>query len=492
MTTSITLPCSFSPLRLQTGNQRPVNPQGHYILYWMIAARRCHWNFGLQRATEAARELGVGLLICEPLPCDDPFACERTHHFIIEGMRDNRNHLSGKPVLYWPWVETCPGESRGLLESLAAEACLVVTDHVTTATLPRLLGMAPEKLPMRLEVVDANGLLPLAVTEKAYTTAYAFRRLLHKALPAFIDDRPLADPLIKLQLPPVVPPRAVTERWPAADPDALLAENHLNKLPIDHLVKPAPLCGGSESAESRLEDFLSEDLAAYTEQRNIPDLDRTSHMSAYLHFGQISSHQIFARLAEKEGWTSRRLALKPSGQRCGWWGMSESAEAFLDELVTWRELGHVFCQHRTDYAEYRGLPDWARTSLNLHRADPRPRLYSKEELESAQTHDLLWNAAQRQLLREGRIHSYLRMLWGKKILEWSTDPETALQTMIELNDRHALDGRDPNSYSGISWCLGRFDRPWGPERPVFGKVRYMSSENTARKTSVKKYLERYS
>jgi len=492
MTTPTTLPCSFSALRLQSSNQSPVNPQGHYILYWMIAARRCRWNFALQRATDVARELGVGLLICEPLFCDDPFASDRTHRFSIEGMRENQKQLNSKPALYWPWVETRPGGGRGLLEALASEACLIVTDYVPTASLPHLLGVAPEKLPVRLEVVDGNGLLPLAVTDKDYPTAYSFRRQLHKALPAFIDDQPLADPFTKLRLPAVTPPRKVAECWPAADPVALLAKNRLNQLAIDHRVRPVPLCGGSTSAESRLDDFLSEDFTGYVEQRNIPDLDRTSRLSAYLHFGHISSHQIFSCLAEKEGWDSSRLALKPTGQRSGWWGMSEPAEAFLDELVTWRELGYVFCHHRSDYADYRGLPDWARTSLNLHRNDPRPRLYSKEELESAATHDPLWNAAQRQLLREGRIHGYLRMLWGKKIFEWSPDAQIALQVMVELNDRYALDGRDPNSYSGIGWCLGRFDRAWGPERPIFGKIRYMSSANTARKTSVKKYLKRYS
>ncbi|MCW8858274.1 MAG: deoxyribodipyrimidine photolyase, partial [Deltaproteobacteria bacterium] len=160
-------------------------------------------------------------------------------------------------------------------------------------------------------------------------------------------------------------------------------------------------------------------------------------------------------------------------------------------LVTWREVGFNAALFRPDYDRYHSLPDWARESLAKHRVDPRNYIYRFEQFEQAQTHDPLWNAAQNQLLCEGRIHNYLRMLWGKKILEWSPDAETALQTMLKLNDKYALDGRDPNSISGIFWCLGRYDRAWGPERPIFGKIRYMTSENTARKFSVKKYLQRY-
>jgi len=171
--------------------------------------------------------------------------------------------------------------------------------------------------------------------------------------------------------------------------------------------------------------------------------------------------------------------------------MSPGAEAFLDQLITWRELGFNMSSMREDYAEFSSLPDWAQETLAVHEGDPRPRAYSLVEFREARTHDPLWNAAQRQLLKEGRIHNYLRMLWGKKILEWSPSPRDALAVMIELNDRYALDGRDPNSYSGIFWCLGRYDRGW-PERPIYGKVRSMSSKNTMRKVSLDKYLKTFS
>ena len=177
----------------------------------------------------------------------------------------------------------------------------------------------------------------------------------------------------------------------------------------------------------------------------------------------------------------------PAGGACG-----ANAEQFLDQFVTWRELGYNFSSHRPgDYDSFESLPDWALETLATHARDERAVIYTLKDFASARTHDALWNAAQRQLVSEGRIHNYMRMVWGKKILEWSRTPEEALEIMIELNNRYGLDGRNPNSYSGIFWCLGRYDRPWGPERPIFGKVRYMSSENTARKLHVKEYLEKY-
>jgi deoxyribodipyrimidine photo-lyase len=168
--------------------------------------------------------------------------------------------------------------------------------------------------------------------------------------------------------------------------------------------------------------------------------------------------------------------------------MRPEAESFLDQLVTWRELGYNLCSHRDDYDHYASLPDWAKHTLAVHASDERPYLYSLEQFEQAATHDPLWNAAQRELVREGGLQGYLRMLWGKKILHWSRTAELALHVMIELNNKYALDGRNPNSYSGIFWILGRYDRAWGPERPVFGKVRYMTSESARRKLELRRYL----
>ena len=263
-------------------------------------------------------------------------------------------------------------------------------------------------------------------------------------------------------------------------------------LPIDHEVPPVDYRGGMEAGDRRLKKFLDEHLAGYGDGRNHPDEDSASGLSPFLHFGHVSAHQVLDRLADHEEWSPAKIADRADGKRTGWWGMSESAESFLDELVTWREVGFNFAFRRDDYAEYESLPDWALETLAAHESDERPHLYSREEFENAETHDEIWNAAQRQLREEGRIHNYLRMLWGKKILHWTPDAETALGIMIELNNRWAVDGRDPNSYSGIFWVLGRFDRAWGPEREIFGKVRYMTSKSTRSKLKLKGYLERWS
>jgi deoxyribodipyrimidine photo-lyase len=241
-----------------------------------------------------------------------------------------------------------------------------------------------------------------------------------------------------------------------------------------------------------MERFLDERLMIYGEERNHPDHDAASGLSPWLHFGKVSEYEVAkAALARQpQGWDVMDIVPK-NGQREGFFGGLPTIESFMDELITWREVGFHFCHHTPNYDAYESLPGWARATLDHHAADPRPVVYSYEQLEQSQTHDRVWNAAQRQLREEGIIHNYLRMLWGKKILEWSPDPRTALDWMIELNNRWAIDGRDPNSYSGIFWCLGRFDRPWAPERPIFGQIRYMSTDSTLKKLKLKQYLERY-
>jgi deoxyribodipyrimidine photo-lyase len=349
------------------------------------------------------------------------------------------------------------------------------------------------RLGVHAEIVDSNGLLPLSSTPRPFTRAYDFRRFLQRTFPGFLDRSPLADPLGHYELPPPPAlPAEILERWPAAVAGLLAAKPALlATLPIDHEVRAVDLPGGSQAGTGILTRFIEEGLQAYVEKRNDPDEDGGSGLSPYLHFGHVGAWQIFEAVTKREGWTPEVLGDDTRGARSGWWGLTAEAEAFLDQAVVWRELGYHFCHHVPEHAEYESLPDWAQVTLELHAQDPRPASYDLEQLEAAETDDPLWNAAQRQLLREGRIHNYLRMLWGKRILEWAPHPRAALEAMLYLNDRYALDGRDPNSITGITWCLGRFDRAWGPERPVFGKVRYMSSKNTARKLHVKRYLERY-
>ncbi len=479
------------PTRLRAANERPWRSKGEHVVYWMSAARRGGFNFALQHAAARAAQFGVPLIVLEALRCDYRWASARLHRFVLDGMRDNARWFAERGVAYHAYVEPELGAGKGLLQALSERACGVVTDEFPCFFLPRMITAAAAQCPTRLDVVDSNGLLPLAAAPNDFPTAYAFRRFLQKELPAHLGVAPLADALERVKLPRGAVPQRIAERWPAAR-EALLAGDaaELAQLPIDASVAITSLRGGARAARATLQQFLDFKLLDYAEKRDQPEPEMTSRLSPYLHFGHVSVHEVLAELATREPWSPARVANKAHGKREGWWNMSQQAEGFLDELVTWRELGYVFCARRPDYERYESLPAFALQTLDKHAADRRPHVYSLEQFERAQTHDRIWNAAQRQLVREGYIHNYLRMLWGKKVLEWSATPRDALATLIELNNRYALDGRNPNSYSGIFWTLGRFDRPW-PERPVFGTVRCMTSDSTERKLDLAPYLAKY-
>lgn len=479
-------------VRCTVAADRPVRRDGRYVLHWMIAQRRTRANFALQRSVELARELRVPLLVFEPLRCGYRWASDRLHAFVLQGMADNAADCSKAGVTYLPYVEPAPGAGKGLLAALAEHACAVVTDDYPCFFLPRMVAAAARSLPVRLEAIDGNGLLPLRVGDKVFGRAFDFRRFLQKALPAHLGDFPVGEPLRGYDLGPVELPRAIPKRWAPASTALLAAEPAaLAALPIDHTVTVAPLRGGAGAAGAALRTFLGTRLPRYGEERSEPDADCASGLSPYLHFGHLGVHQIFAGLAKQEGWTRERIKTTQGGQR-GWFGMSATAESFVDELLTWRELGFNYTWQRSDYEEFASLPDWAKATLEEHAADPREHVYTLEQFAASATHDPVWNAAQSQLRETGVMQNYLRMLWGKKVLEWTKHPADAMAILIELNNRYALDGRDPNSYTGISWVLGRYDRPWAPKRPVYGVIRYMSSTNTVKKLRMKQYLARWS
>ncbi len=478
--------------RIRLANEVRTPAHGEYVLYWMSATRRAQYNFALDRAVRWCERLQLPLLVYEPLRAGYPWASARFHAFVADGMRDNQSAFEAARVRYAPHIEPEVGAAKGALALLSERAALVVTDEYPCYFHPAMQVAAARQLKVPLEVVDSTGILPLATCAQTFPTAYAFRRHLQKNLRPWLDEFPAEDRLASARMPrDAVLPREFTKRYGATD----LARFDARKAGVPQT--PAPVDerggerGGSAAARAALRHFVRERLARYGTERSEPTSDASSGLSPWIHFGQLSVHEVLREVAQHEGWKSADVSDKASGKREGWWNMGASAESFLDELITWRELGYQFAHKRRDHDRYESLPDWARATLEEHACDKREHVYTLEEFESAGTHDALWNAAMRQLTREGRMHNYLRMLWGKKILEWTRSPREALAVMIELNNKYALDGRDPNSYSGIFWVLGRFDRPWAPKRPIFGSIRYMSSSNTARKFEVRPYLARY-
>ncbi|HEX8391653.1 MAG TPA: hypothetical protein VF665_04770 [Longimicrobium sp.] len=480
-------------LRVVAANEAEVRADGEYVLYWMVMARRTHDSYALDRAIEWARALGKPLVVLEALRVAYPWASDRFHRFAIDAMADNAARFAKAGVTHHPYVEPSPGAGSGLLEALAARACVVVTDEFPDFFLPRMLAATAPRLPVRGEAIDGNGILPLRAAPKAFSHAHHFRRFIQRELRPHLGRAPVADPLRRLDLPRLAAlPRDILKRWPAASADLLAGKpGSLDAFPIDHGVPAVDFRGGPEHGRKVLASFVSDRLQRYAADRNQPQVAAASGLSPYLHWGFVSPHQVLRDVLNAEGWSPERLGDKPTGKREGWWGVSPNGEAFLEEFITWRELSYNTAFRVAGHDEYDSLPAWALATLKKHGGDARADLFTRDQLDAGHSYDRLWNATQGQLRAEGRIHNYLRIVWGKRFLEWTRTPREAVEWMLHINNRWALDGRNPNSASGIFWCMGRYDRAWGPERPVYGTVRYVSSTNTARKVRVGDYIERY-
>jgi deoxyribodipyrimidine photo-lyase len=478
-------------VRIRAANDCDARSEGHYVLYWMTAYRRLESNFALQRAVELAVAWDKPLVVLEAVRIGYRWASDRFHRFILDGMLDNQQAAAALPITYLCYVEASPRDGAGLVESLAKEACVTITDDFPCFFHPKLYQRIVANWPCAVELVDSNGILPVHNADRTFTVAHSYRRYMQKEIARQTPTFPHQNPLRNVDLPKLKRlPEAIAKRWKFLSRRELESYD-LSKLDIDHSVKPTATRGGRSQGLRLLSEFANKKLGDYDQARNEPDQYGSSSLSAHLHFGHVSPQEVFqAIVSSVSDWSFDKIS-KPNGKMNGFWNLGVNAEAFMDQLMTWREVGFNMCAREANYDRYESLPDWARKTLKDHSKDKRPYVYSLEEFESARTHDTLWNAAQRQLVVEGRIHNYLRMLWGKKILHWSRTPEESLDIMIHLNNKYALDGRDPNSYSGIFWVLGRYDRAWGPEREVFGKIRYMTSESTRSKFSVKGYLQRY-
>ncbi len=458
----------FAPLtddRLWTsGASRPL-PGREFVLYWMQITQRAHDNFALTFAIEQANTLGLPVVVYHGLRHDYPWASDRFHTFILEGMVDLQRDFAARGIQYACYLDTRTSSdaSEGLspLVALASRAALVVTDWFPTFIMPRQIKALRAKLDCPVVAVDSATVIPAKRLEKAYSGARHIRPVLMKDLDDWLLPPEKLEPehrgTVELPFDATVPTNANIA--------ALVAS-----CSIDHEVAPAEgWRGGSAAARTRLKWWTEHGLPNYLE-RNDPNLDVTSKMSPWLHFGHISPHEIL-------------LAAKKAGPR-------EAYEKFLDETLTWRELAFNLCTHSARHRTLEVVPEWARKELSDHEADPRT-LYSDSELEYAATGDELWNACQRAYLRDGWMPNYLRMLWGKSVIGWTKDAASALRILEHLNNKYSLDGRDPNSYGGILWCFGKFDRPFY-RRPIFGTVRYMSLKAAKTKFDVKKFIAAHS
>jgi deoxyribodipyrimidine photo-lyase len=439
-------------MRIRSLNDQPVRT-GNYILYWMQSSQRIASNHALAYAIEQANHLNQPLIVFFGLTGSYPDANERHLRFMLQGLADIARELEGRGI---PFIIRQGSPVAGALD-LSRDASLMVVDRGYLRTERHWYEAAAGGSRCRLIQVESNAIVPVEIASpKEEYTAATFRPKIYRFLDHFMEPCSIPELTARSYRIPVV-------TLDPAHPDAIITE-----LNPDRSASPVRQHGGETEARKQLDRFIDHRLEGYHEERNDPALDATSRLSAYLHFGHISPLEIALRVKDAGG---------------------AGSAAFLEELIVRRELAINFVSGNPLYDQYACLPVWAQKTLEKHRSDPREYSYTLHELEQASTHDPYWNAAQDQMRTSGRMHAYMRMYWGKKILEWSETPGDAFNTALLLNNRYELDGRDPNGYAGVAWCFGKHDRPWR-ERPVFGIVRYMNAAGLKRKFNPDLYLER--
>lgn len=475
-----------SPDASGAGPLPPERGGDRFVLYWMHHALRSTENPALDAARLTAGALAVPLLVLHTIPAHAPHACDRFHTFELQAAREVARELAAKGLAYRLDLaaRACdPALASTMLLTLARQACLVVTEDLPvdpwrgwTASLATAL------VPLRTAVwaVDTACVVPPVLVGRAYDRAFAYRdataelrrQRLRRTWPVFPDPpRPLPLPASVRELlagPSIVPDIASCN-------DTRIAEL-VAACEIDHTVGPvAETPGGSAAAASRWGAFLADGLSRYAHDRDDPLARGTSRMSAYLHYGMISPMLV------------ARQTAAAAGGGGGGGGGAAGAEKYLDELLIWRELAYTWCRFRPSHTTTDAIPPWAVQTLRASEPDPRPALYSSETLARAATADDLWNAAQRSLLIHGELHNNVRMTWGKALIRWTSTAARALELLIDLNNRYALDGRDPASYGGILWCFGLFDRPFAPALPILGTLRPRATEDHALRLDVGRY-----
>jgi photolyase PhrII len=437
--------------------------KGSYVVYWMQTAVRAEDNPALDVAIQLAHRWRLPLLVYHAISQRYEYASDRHHTFILEAARDVQRDFQRRGISYAFHLE-CAGREEDYLGLLSDEASVVIVEEMPTTPARAFLQALKQRSSTNIVAVDTACVLPMKIIGKAYTRAFEFRDATKEKY----------DEIISLPWPkiPFQPISFDMGRLPfeSLDLTSVSLSDLVARCDIDHSVGPVlDTMGGSEAGYTRWNAFRDVKLKAYAKDRNSPIKDGSSRMSAYLHYGMVSPFRIAREAAEQQG---------------------EGSEKFLDELLIWRELAYAFCFYRADHQRWTAIPEWAQKALLDHVDDPRPSLYTWEQMARGGTNDELWNAAQKSLLIHGELHNNLRMTWGKAILNWRQCPKQALRWIIDFNHRYALDGRDPASYGGILWCLGQFDRPFYPEQPIMGSVRPRPTSEHAQRLNVAEYTNR--
>jgi deoxyribodipyrimidine photo-lyase len=448
--------------RVRLLNERSANNNAKYILYWMQMFKRTSHNHALNFAIEEANKRKLPLLVYEGLKYYYPWANDRIHSFILEGVPGKKEAFAKRGISYIFCLQQDKGSPKDTVARLAKNAALIVTDDFPCFIIPEHNRRVAQKAEIPVYAVDSNGIVPMSRFEKEEYAAYTIRPKIKRMLPEYLV------PFQEKEL--IVKDTSIQADCPGTTVTKDNIAELVSKCEIDHSVKPSPVYhGGEEAGRSRLSYFADNLLSNYEITRNKPDLDGSSRLSAYLHFGFLSVNQIVEEVYKHKE--------TPKASR----------DAYLEELIVRRELSYNFTRFNPNYDSLECLPNWTKETMRAHADDKRELTYSLKELEAAQTHDPLWNAAQKEMLYTGGMHNYIRMLWGKNVIGWSRTYEEAFAALEHLNNKYCLDGRNPNSYAGIMWCFGKHDRPWF-ERPVFGTIRYMASHSTGKKFDSKKYI----
>ena len=426
------------------------------IVYWMSRDQRVRDNWALLFAQELATEERVPLAVVFCLAPKFLDATMRQYGFMLSGLREVEKNLGEKNIPFFLLRGSPESEIPRFVKSYEVGA--LVTDFDPLRIKREWKGAVEEEIDISVYEADARNIVPCwTASPKREYGAYTLRPKIKRALPEFLED------FSGIREQPI-PWKGKIEKIDWSDVKKMLQVD-LSVSEVDWIR------AGENEAQKGLREFLKKRLSPYNEVRNDPTEDAQSNLSPYFHFGHISAQRVAIEVKKSDA-------------------DKESQGAFLEELIVRRELSDNFCFYNDNYDNSEGFPDWAKKTLHDHRKDRREYVYSLKDFDHANTHDQLWNAAQREMVRRGKMHGYMRMYWGKKILEWTESPEEAMRIAIYLNDRYELDGRETNGYAGIAWCIGGVhDRAW-PERPIFGKIRYMSYNGCRSKFNVMAYIEK--